>query len=224
MKNLSTFVPRLVLALLVYGVGHISAAVLASILGAPGSGYIPTFGFVVVLAAAPVIFPEIRAYWRSGAAIFYGLALAFIAILLAPAQMLAQVGGAFAGGGQPGAISGDALTNIFTSTGTLAAAIIVGVQFVRAQIWKNLDGTAVVVVAFVIGIGLALIGFAMQVLPAATWVEAIAFGAGAAVTAVGTVNLAQKTVEKAGVKIDGDRDTGGGQPDAGSRYTGSVKQ
>lgn len=209
MKNLSSFVPRLVLTLLVYGVGHLSAAVLASILGAPGSGFVPAFGFVIVLAAAPVIFPEIRAFTRSGAAIFYSLALAFIATLLTPMQMLAQ-GGLVAGAqtGQPGAIAGDALTNIFASTGTLAAAIIVGVQFVRAQIWKNLDGTSVVVVAFVLGIALALVGFSMNVLPAATWVEAIAFGAGAAVTAVGSVNLIQKSISKASVKIEGVPDTG----------------
>ncbi|MDT8323261.1 MAG: hypothetical protein RRA94_04035 [Bacteroidota bacterium] len=207
MKNLSSFVPRLVLTLLVFGAGQLAAAVLAPIVGA-GSGFIPAIGFAFVLAAAPVIFPEARAFVRSGAAVFYGLALSFIALTFAPAQMLAQVGSAFAGSGQSGAITGDALTNIFTSTGTLAAAIVVAVQFVRAQIWKNLEGTAVVVLAFVLGIGLALIGFAMHVLPAATWVEAIAFGAGAAVAAVGSVNLMQKTVEKAGVKVEGIPDTG----------------
>jgi hypothetical protein len=178
-------------ALMVLVVGSAFALTAAVQLALPfADAVIPLLAFVAVLVMAPVVFPEIRSFVRSGAGTFAWLAASAVLFCLTPAITFAQEVGE--------SLPVFDIGSIFTSTASLAAFVIVIVQFIRAQIWKTLDGNALVGVVFVTGIGLALVGFYVKLLPATDVFAAIAFGLAAAVTAIGAVNLykakqAQKT-------------------------------
>lgn len=143
--------------------------------------FIPLIAFVALLVAAPILFPEIRSFIRSGAGTFAWLAASTALFLFTPAMTFAQEIGE--------TLPAFDLGSMFTSVGALAAFLVVATQFVRAQIWKTLDGNVLVGFVFVLGIILALVGFYVKLLPAADVFAAVAFGLGAAVTAIGTVNL-----------------------------------
>lgn len=116
------------------------------------------------------------------------MAVAMLTVMVAlPTLALAQEGGTI---GAPGFNIG----LLFTDVAALAAFIIPAVAFVRSHIWTTLDGWPAIVVTFLIGIGLSLVGFYMNLLHVATIGECISFGLTAAVLAMGGVKTASKVM------------------------------
>ncbi len=183
-----SLVVRGTLMILVLGSAYALTAAVQLALPAAGA-IIPLAMCVAALVAAPILFPEIRSFLRSGAAVFAWLAASAALFILTPALTFAQEVGE--------TLPVFDIGSLFTSTASLAAFVVVIVQFVRAQIWKTLDGKALVGVVFITGIGLALVGFYVKLLPAADVFAAIAFGLAAAVTAIGAVNLYKSKQAKA---------------------------
>lgn len=73
---------------------------------------------------------------------------------------------------------------------SLFAGILVGiVGFIRSHIWKDLDGLAVQVMVFIIGIILSMAGYLAGQMPDKTWYEAFTFGVTAAGEAILAVHL-----------------------------------
>lgn len=185
--NSLSFTFRLTLsALLAAAAFVLTSAVLAI---APAVAvYVPLIFLAATLVLAVIMFPEVRSFTRSGAATFSFLAASAVLLVLTPAVTFAQDLTDL-----PAAID---IGSLFTSTASLAAFVVVLVQFIRAQIWKSLDGNVLVGFIFATGIGLALGGFYLQLLPATDVFSAVAFGLAASVTAIGAVNLYKsKTAE-----------------------------
>lgn len=153
--------------------------------------YVPMIGFAVLALVALVVFPEIRSFRRSGAALSTWLAASAL-FLLAPMVGLAQDGT-----GIPLGDIGIDITGIFTSTASLAIFAVTLVQYLRAHVWKTLDGGTLIGVVFGVCLVLAVVGFFAGLIPSATSIyAAVGFGVGAGVTAIGGVNLLQKAGAK----------------------------
>lgn len=186
MKSLSVILRIAGMALLLGAVAALTSAVLA--VTPAVAVYVPLIFLAATIVLAVTMFPEVRSFARSGAAMFSFLAASAALLVLTPALTFAQDLTDL-----PPVLD---LGSLFTSTASLAAFVVVVVQFVRAQIWKSLDGKVLVGFIFLTGIGLALGGFYMKLLPAVDVFSAIAFGLAASVTAIGAVNLYKsKTAE-----------------------------
>jgi hypothetical protein len=186
MKYLSVILRIAGMALLLGAVAALTSAVLA--VTPAVAVYVPLIFLAATLVLAVIMFPEVRSFTRSGAATFSFLAASAVLLVLTPAVTFAQDLTDL-----PAAID---IGSLFTSTASLAAFVVVLVQFIRAQIWKSLDGNVLVGFIFATGIGLALGGFYLQLLPATDVFSAVAFGLAASVTAIGAVNLYKsKTAE-----------------------------
>lgn len=72
----------------------------------------------------------------------------------------------------------------FASTAALAAVIVAAVAFIKRNILKSMTGVMTVAFSFALGIGIAVVGSFTSFYDASI-VEALAFGAGAALLASG---------------------------------------
>lgn len=81
---------------------------------------------------------------------------------------------------------------IFGSAAALAAFAVTAVQFIRAHLWKTLDGLAVVAVTWVLCVLLSILGYYLGATSFTAVGQAIGFGVSAGILAVGGVNLAAK--------------------------------
>lgn len=76
----------------------------------------------------------------------------------------------------------------FASTAAFAATLVALVAFLRKQFMPALDGTRVQMFTFILGIGLALIGWFLGQLPDKNILEALTFGVTAAGIAIASVD------------------------------------
>ena len=119
--------------------------------------------------------------------------LALVVLTVIPVQLFAQ--------GNIGVDPSFQIGNLFVDIGSLSVFIIVVTAYVRAHVFPQLDGWGAKAVTFLIGIGLALIGFYMHLLKVGTLYEAVTFGASAALMAMGGVKTVTTIAAKAATVI-----------------------
>lgn len=93
-------------------------------------------------------------------------------------------------------VGGFDLAAIFSSTAALSVFVVTAVQFIRAHLWKTLDGIMSIAFTFVLAIVLAIVGFYLHLVPVTELAGAAGFGASAGLMAVGGVNLLKQMANK----------------------------